>query len=99
MSKRSRDEMVKRIHPRYLKANKAGKGRILDEFVVNTGYHRKYAIRLLKQGCSATRRERRGRKRTYSGETVGALVGVWEVAGRICGKRLQPFLPDLVGAL
>lgn len=99
MSKRSRDEMVKRIHPRYLKADKAGKGRILDEFVVNTGYHRKHAIRLLKHGCSTRQHERRGRKRTYTGETVGALVGIWEVAGRVCGKRLQPFLSELVGAL
>jgi hypothetical protein len=31
MSKGSKDELVKRIHPRYLHANKAEKGRILDE--------------------------------------------------------------------
>jgi len=99
MSKRSRDEMVKRIHPRYLQANKAEKGRILNEFVTTTGYHRKHAIRLLKHGVSQRRRERRGRKRVYTGETVRALAKVWEVAGRICGKRLQPFLPELLAAL
>jgi hypothetical protein len=99
MSKRSRDELVKRIHPRYLKAKKAEKGRILDELVATTGYHRKHAIRLLKQGAPSGQRERRGRKRTYSGEAVRQLVVVWEVDGRICGKRLQPFLPTLVAAL
>lgn len=99
MSKGSRDEVVKRIHPRYLAADKAEKGRILDEFVTTTGYHRKHAIRLLKHGPSPTRQERRGRRRTYSGETVRQLVFVWKVAGRVCGKRLQPFLPELVAAL
>ncbi len=99
MSKSSRDELVKRIHPRYLKANKAEKGRILDEFKETTGYHRKHAIRLLKHGVSGRRRERRGRKRIYTGETVRALAEVWEVVGRLCGKRLQPFLPELLAAL
>jgi hypothetical protein len=99
MSKHSRDEMVKRIHPRYLKANKAEKGRILNEFVETTGYHRKQAIGLLKHGTVSRRRERRGRKRVYAGETVRVLAEVWEVAGRICGKRLQPFLPELLAAL
>lgn len=99
MSKGSRDELVKRVHPRYLQANKAGKGRILDEFIVTTGYHRKHAIRLLKHGVATGQRERRGRKRRYSGEAVRQLVKVWEVTGRICGKRLQPFLPTLVAAM
>lgn len=99
MSKGSRDELVKRVHPRYLKADKAEKGRILDEFVITTGYHRKHAIRLLKHGLAPGQHERRGRKRTYAGETVRQLVKVWEVTGRICGKRLQPFLPTLVAAM
>jgi len=67
MSKGSRDELVKRVHPRYLKADKAEKGRILDEFVITTGYHRKHAIRLLKHGLASGQHERRGRKRTYAG--------------------------------
>ena len=99
MSKSGRDEVVKRVHPRYLKAPKTEKGQILDEFIATTGYHRKHAIRLLKHGLPAGRREWRGRQRVYSGEVVRQLVGIWEVTGRICGKRLQPFLPTLVAAL
>lgn len=99
MSKGSRDELVKQVHPRYLKANKTEKGQILDEFIATTGYHRKHAIRLLKHGVPTGQRERRGRKRSYSGEAVRQLAMVWEVTGRICGKRLQPFLPTLVAAL
>ncbi len=36
MSRQSREELVRSIHPRYLKATKAEKGRILDEFVADT---------------------------------------------------------------
>jgi hypothetical protein len=48
MSQRSKRELLQAIRPRYLKTNKAGKTRILDEFVAATGYHRKHADRLLK---------------------------------------------------
>ena len=44
MSKRSKQELTQEIHPRYLKANKIEKQRILDEFTAVTGYHRKYAF-------------------------------------------------------
>lgn len=99
MSKKSKDELVKRTHPRYLKASRAEKSRILDEFVAATGYHRKHAIRKLRQGISESRRERRGRKRTYTGDAVRALVEIWRICGCICGKRLQPFMAEMVTVL
>ncbi len=99
MSKKSKDDLVKAIHPRYLQANKPEKGRILDEFVAATGCHRKHAIRRLRQGIPECRRERRGRKRTYTGDVVGHLARIWKICGHICGKRLQPFLPEMVAVL
>lgn len=99
MSKKSKDDLVKAIHPRYLQANKREKGRILDEFVAATGCHRKHAIRRLRQGIPECRRERRGRKRTYTGDVVGHLARIWKICGHICGKRLQPFLPEMVAVL
>ena len=44
MTKIGKRELVLAIRLRYLRAGKAEKGRILDEFVATTGYHRKYAI-------------------------------------------------------
>jgi len=44
---------------------KGGEGRILDEFVAVTGYHRKSAIRALTRKAKAT--DRRGRPRIYTG--------------------------------
>ena len=50
MSQRSKRELFAELQPRYLKASKAEKQKILDEFTATTGYHRKYAIRILKRG-------------------------------------------------
>ena len=49
MSKKSRKELAVQIQPRYLKAGKLEKGRILTEFVENSGYNRKSAIHLFHQ--------------------------------------------------
>jgi hypothetical protein len=99
MSKKSRDELVKRTHPRYLQASRAEKTRILDEFVAATGYHRKHAIRKLRKGVPESQRERRGRKRTYTGDAVRALAEIWRICGCICGTRLRPFIPEMVVVL
>lgn len=99
MSQRSKRELLETIRPRYLKANKRGKGRILDEFVAATGYHRKYAIRVLKQGRKTSGVRKRGRRKEYQGEVVTVLTQIWEICGRICSKRLKPFLPEIVTIL
>jgi hypothetical protein len=49
MSQLSKKELLEAIRPRYRKANKVEKQHILDEFVAATCYHRKHAIRILKQ--------------------------------------------------
>jgi hypothetical protein len=99
MSQRSKREMIEAIRPRYLKANKAGKEQILDEFVATTGYHRKYAIRVLKNGPKPKGLKKPGRRKKYQGEVVQVLEQVWEIYGRICSKRLHPFLPEGVAIL
>ena len=76
MSKQSKDDLVKRTHPRYLQANRREKTRILDEFVSATGFHRKQAIRTLRKGIPEFCRERRGRKRKYTGESVRVLAEI-----------------------
>ncbi len=99
MSQRSKREMIEAVRPRYLQANKAGKQQILDEFIATTGYHRKYAIRVLKHGPKPPGWKKPGRRKIYQGEVVPALEKTWEIYGRICSKRLQPFLPEGVAVL
>jgi hypothetical protein len=99
MSQRSRRELLDELRPRYLKAKKAEKKSILDELVAVTHYHRKYAIRLLGHGRPRRSNKKHGLAKVYQGEVVVALEQIWEVCGRICSKRLQPFLPEMVKVL
>ena len=99
MSQRSKCELFAEIQPRYLKAKKAQKQKILDEFTAATGYHRKYADRLLKHGYLRRKSKPKGRKAIYRGEVVQALEQIWEIYGRICSKRLHPYLPEGIKVL
>ena len=100
MSIESKRELMEAIRPRYLKSDKAGKRRILDEFVAATGYHRKYAIRLLRHGLKPQGlRKKSGCHKKYQGEVVQVLAQIWEICGRICSKRLKPFLGEIITVL
>ena len=104
MSLKARHELLHSVAPRYRDASKPEKQRILSEFTASTGYHRKYAITLLNQvpapdAVSIRLPARRTRRARYDTEVQAALVTTWEAAGRICSKRLVPFLPQLVGVL
>jgi hypothetical protein len=99
MSRRSKRELLEEIRPRYLKAKKSEKKIMLDEFVAATGYHRKYANRILKHSRPRRIGKRNGLPKVYQGEVVVVLEQIWEVCGRICSKRLHPFLPEMVKVL
>lgn len=93
-------EYVDAVRDRYRKAGRGDKGQILDEFAAVTGYHRKSAIRLLSSRERPEKRgRRRGRPRKYGREVLTALRTAWEATDRVCGKRLKPFLPELVRKL
>lgn len=96
MTRGSIREYTEAVRWRYLKARKKEKGRILDEFIQVTGYHRKAAIRLLHRDGTERRGKRRGRRRRYGHELEDALRQVWEASDRLCSKRLKPFIGELV---
>ena len=91
---------------RYGGATRLERSRILDEFAV-TGYHRKHAIRLLsgrgdrEEGEPHTDKSGRSGSRhcRYGPEVRDALIQLWEVADRVCSKRLQPMIAVLLPAL
>ena len=99
MSLKSKCELLEVVRPRYLKASKVEKQKMLDEFTSATGYHRKHAIRVLKnqvQVQNHLKRKTKTYKTIYRGEVVQALEQIWEIYGHICSKRLQPFLPEAI---
>jgi len=96
MSPRSKREYTEAIHKRYKHASRSEKKVILDEFCATTGYHRKYAIVLLK-GFKRFRkpiRKKRGRKPRYrKDEIIKPLKTIWLAANLPCSKRLKAILP------
>ena len=99
MSIAARRELLTAVAPRYQQATWPEKRRILDEFVQNTGYQRKYAIQLLNHPPRPRRKALRRRARKYTTAVQSALVTLWRAANGICGKRLVPFLPELIPIL
>lgn len=99
MTRRSILEYVQAIRPRYKRASKEEKGKILDEFTKVTGLHRKAAIRLLNRINHPRVEKRRGRPPEYGSEVVEALKEVWEASDRLCSKRLWSFIPEMVKVL
>jgi len=98
MTRKSIYEYAAAVRRRYLMASKGQKAVILNEFCEASGYNRKSAIRLLRnppKGSPAGR----GRPREYGLDVLNALKSIWETADRICSKRLEPFLPELVAVL
>lgn len=100
MSLQSRRELLNRVRSRYLAASRKEKSRILDEFLQATGYHRKYAVAMLRMEPASTPNKRQRKRVSKYGEAVnGALIQVWLAANQICTKRLIPFLPAFVDSL
>ena len=89
MSLKSTREFLEVVQPRYLKANKAEKQKILDEFTSATGYHRKHAIRILKnqvQVQNHLERKTKTYKTIYRGEVVQPLNRF--------GRSMDAFAPN-----
>ena len=99
MSFQAKRELLAQVAPRYREASHTEKSIILNEFVSTTGYARKYAIRLLWNPVSLPTTPQRPRARRYGSAAQEALAVAWAAANYICGKRLVPFLPELVPTL
>lgn len=91
-------EYAEAVRGRYHSASRKEKGKIVDEFVRVTGYHRKAVVRMLHKSPKLLGSRRRGRPSRY-GAVLQHLRAIWEASDRLCSKRLQPFLPEMVKVL
>ena len=99
MTRQSIKEYSEAIRERYGRANKEGKGKILDEFNRVTGLHRKSAIRLLNHVFKPGSKKRKGRPKGYGTAVIESLKAIWEASDRLCSKRLKPFIPEMIRVL
>src|SRR5512139_308958 len=96
MSPRARMEYLEAIYLRYQKASFKEKTIILNEFCLNSGYHRKHAVRLLNhfKRFAKPKPKKRGKPSNYNRPSVlKPLKKIWLAANLPCSKRLKAILP------
>lgn len=110
---KARQEVTKVTAGQYRGARKKEKSKILDQFIASTGYSRWYARLVLrhegrrvqtdKKTILLAVRDRTPAKRVrvsaYDEQVQTALLKLWRIMDYICGKRLQPLLPELLAVL
>jgi len=99
MDMRTREQYLKSLLDRYLRARKRGKTAILDEYCRNTGLARKSALRKLAGLFRGDSRPRKKRQPVYGRAVRVALETLWEIFDRPCGQRLKPLVEEELGKL
>jgi hypothetical protein len=96
MSPRSKREYTEAIFLRYRNASRKEKTSILQEFCATLSYHRKHAIRVLRnfKRFRKPKNKKRGRASIYSHPSIlKPLKKIWLAANLPCSKRLKIILP------
>ena len=93
-SKRSsKDKYLDCLKTRYAHAPKKERGKILDEYVQTTGYHRKHAIAILSGQYQPVKRPiHRPRKAVYTAEDAKALAFLSDLFDGINAKLFRAAL-------
>jgi hypothetical protein len=86
MSQGTKREYLEIVRLRYRAAKRGLKTVILDEFCANTGFNRKYAIRLIGSGLKEKKNS--GRKPVYSKSAFFHLKRMWLLSHQPCSKRM-----------
>jgi len=101
---KEKQAVTRKLRKKYKQGSKKQKGEIIDWLVEVAGYNRKYAATLLRNGVNKKTKPNKpkpksGRPPKYDEEVFLALRRIWFTEGCICGKRLAPFLKELVPVL
>lgn len=101
MTMATKQEILKEKLADYLAADKAGKGRILEQIISVTKMNRKAVIRRLNE--LQVRRgpivDGRGRPEVYGMRVTVALNDIWQTLNEICAERLHEQVAETVSVL
>lgn len=103
MSKETKEQVLLRLRRRYATAGVQHKRQLLNQAVELLGYHRKAAIRALRERPPQTGTPKvnlvLGRPKTYWPERLlPVLKPIWFTAFQPCGSRLHALLPEWIPA-
>lgn len=98
MDQHSKSELIASYRRRYKKCSKKEKGHIISAIVDATGYCRKYVIQAMNADASVPKKITRTRTSRYA-HLYETLTRIWAASNFLCGKRIKPFLPELVKSL
>jgi len=96
MDMRSREQYLKALLGRYLRARKRGKSTLLDEYCRNTGMARMSVLRKISSLLKGDASPRKPRRPVYGRLVRVALETLWEIFDRPCGQRLKPLVEEEV---
>ena len=96
MDMRSREQYLKALLGRYLRARKRGKSALLDEYCRNTDMARKSVLRKISSLSKRDGSPRKPRRPVYGRLVRMALETLWEIFDRPCGQRLKPLVEEEV---
>lgn len=101
MSTQTKNEVMSKLRRRYLTAGRVHKKKLIDQAVALLGYHRKAAIRALRNGpaLAGPRGVVTGRPREYDGQELRPVLrAIWSAANYPCGRRLAGMMGDWLGS-
>jgi len=96
-----RKAVTKAMTERYRRASKTEKGRMLFELCALTGWSRGHARQVLT-GARETQAQKHPpapRVPGYGAEVLEPLTKIWAALGGPCGKRLHPFMAEVMAAM
>jgi hypothetical protein len=97
MNIEARKQYMETLRERYFKANKKGKGEILNEYCRNTKQERKYVIKKFNYKVKLKRKEdKKKRICFYGGNVIAILVEIWKIFDHPCGQRMEEILSEEV---
>jgi len=98
MMQQAKAEIIRHYRKQYKRAVKWEKSRIIDTIAESTGYSRKHIIHALNEDVSVPTQITRDRISCYE-PIIEPLEKIWAVSNFLCGKRLEPFMPELLSSL
>src|SRR5665648_27807 len=103
LTMKQKKAVTKELAGRYKRATKGQKSQVLDEYVAITGYNRSYAAWAIRQahksridGRKKKAKRPRIREKKYADAEFKAIRKIWATLGMPAGKRLGPYMEEIV---